>query len=83
MTGISGENHMLDVKPTDYISAMAAFSAANLTIAFRDVDVRELLRIVEKKEQEIEQLKKELKATQDNYEELEYLYNELKYEAGF
>jgi hypothetical protein len=45
--------------------------------------VRELLRIVESKEQEIEQLKKELKTSQDNYEELEYLYNELKYEAGF
>lgn len=83
MTGISGENHMLDVQPTDYISALAAFSAANLTIAFRDVDVRELLRIVESKEQEIEQLKKELKAARDNYEELESLYDELKYEAGY
>lgn len=83
MTGISGENHMIDAQPTDYISAMAAFNTANLTIAFRDVDVRELLRIVEAKEREIEQLKKELKAWQDNYEELETLYEELKYEAGF
>lgn len=80
---IDGSNHMLDVNPQDYISALAAYHCANLIIAFRDVDVRQLLRDIEERDKRIADLEKQIQQWQDNYTELEELYDELKYESGF
>lgn len=80
---IDGSNHMLDVNPQDYISALAAYHCANWIIAFRDVDVRQLLKEVAERDKRIIELEKKIQQWQDNYTELEELYDELKYESGF
>lgn len=78
MNKINGDNHMLDADPQDYLSALAAYRCANIIIAFRDLDVRQLLREIDKLNKRLNTLEAELKLTKDNYEELEELYEELK-----